>query len=45
MSSWSETAIWWQVYPLGFVGAESTPPEGAEVQHRLPKLIDALKAR
>ena len=22
MSSWSGTVIWWQVYPLGFLGAE-----------------------
>ena len=37
--SWVENAIWWQVYPLGFVGAErDAPTTGSEVQHRLPRL-------
>ncbi|MCW2135294.1 alpha-amylase family protein [Arthrobacter sp. VKM Ac-2550] len=36
---WVENVIWWQVYPLGFVGAErDAPAEGSEVQHRLPRL-------
>ncbi|WP_051681919.1 alpha-amylase family protein [Cellulomonas sp. HZM] len=26
MSGWREHAIWWAVYPLGFVGAEPTKP-------------------
>lgn len=37
--SWVETAIWWQVYPLGFVGAESEAPPtsgDAQIHHRLP---------
>ena len=42
MSSWSETAIWWQVYPFGFVGAEASRTSDSPVQHRLPKLIDWL---
>lgn len=39
--AWVEHAIWWQPYPLGFLGAE---PEntGQPVQHRLTKLIDWL---
>ncbi len=43
MPGWVEHAVWWQVYPLGFVGAEKQalaadqPPA-----HRLPQLIDWL---
>lgn len=41
--SWVEHAIWWQVYPLGFVGAF---PESSEApqpdQHRLRRLVDWL---
>ncbi|HYB80247.1 MAG TPA: alpha-amylase family glycosyl hydrolase [Mycobacterium sp.] len=39
--AWIEHAIWWQVYPLGFVGAfpqTSEPPQPA--QHRLRRLAD-----
>ncbi|MCC9177793.1 alpha-amylase family protein [Arthrobacter sp. zg-Y750] len=36
---WVQHAIWWQVYPLGFTGAEkSGPAADAPVQHRLPQL-------
>jgi cyclomaltodextrinase / maltogenic alpha-amylase / neopullulanase len=40
--SWVEHAIWWQVYPLGFVGAfpapeSSGPPDPGE--HRLRRLV------
>ncbi|ORB72639.1 alpha-amylase family protein [Mycobacterium scrofulaceum] len=37
---WVEHAIWWQVYPLGFVGAfpASEPPRPE--QHRLRRLVD-----
>ena len=39
MSSWSDTVIWWQVYPLGFVGAETSAlPPDSPVQHRLRRL-------
>ena len=32
--------IWWQVYPLGFLGAEDVAlPADAPVQHRLPALL------
>jgi cyclomaltodextrinase len=33
--SWPEHAIWWQVYPLGFVGAAAAE---APPHHRLPRL-------
>lgn len=38
--AWVEHAIWWQVYPLGFVGAfpVSEPPQPDE--HRLRRLVD-----
>ena len=43
MSSWSGTVIWWQVYPLGFLGAEKQAlPAGSPVQHRLPALVPWL---
>ncbi|MBV9515054.1 MAG: alpha-amylase [Mycobacteriaceae bacterium] len=35
--AWVQHAIWWQVYPLGFVGAyPAAPPPG---QHRLRRLV------
>lgn len=40
--SWSEHVIWWQVYPLGFAGAEHSTGDVADVQHRLPRLLDWL---
>lgn len=42
--AWIEHAIWWQVYPLGFVGAfpaiSSEPPQPGE--HRLRRLVGWL---
>ena len=36
MSDWIRHAIWWQVYPLGFTGAEKTAlPDGAAALPRL----------
>jgi cyclomaltodextrinase / maltogenic alpha-amylase / neopullulanase len=35
--NWIERAVWWQVYPLGFVGAECEA--GAGVTHRLGHLV------
>ena len=37
---WVAHAVWWQVYPLGFTGAEKTalPPESAP-RHRLAHLV------
>jgi glycosidase len=43
MSSWTHSVIWWQVYPLGFVGAEPEAlPADSPVQHRLPQLLPWL---
>ncbi len=38
--SWSQHAIWWHVYPLGFVGAPIRPQNDAEraLTHRLGRL-------
>ena len=39
MTSWADHAILWQVYPLGFAGAEPAAlPPGAPVRHRLRQL-------
>ena len=42
MPDWVRHAIWWHVYPLGFVGAfpAETPPTSAE--HRLTRIVDWL---
>ena len=43
MSSWSDSVIWWQVYPLGFRRCgEAALPAGSPVQHRLPQLLGWL---
>lgn len=40
---WSDHAIWWHVYPLGFLGAERTAlPPGEPPRHRLPALAEWL---
>jgi len=39
--AWVEHAIWWHVYPFGFVGAERSSA-GVEPTHRLGRLIDWL---
>ncbi|GAA1646175.1 alpha-amylase family glycosyl hydrolase [Georgenia ruanii] len=39
---WHEHAIFWQVYPLGFLGAEPVLAEDQAVTHRLPRLVDWL---
>ncbi|MEU6428680.1 alpha-amylase family protein [Microbispora sp. NPDC046973] len=41
--SWSDHAIWWHVYPLGFLGAErvALPPHESP-RHRLPVLAGWL---
>jgi len=37
--AWTEHAIWWQIYPLGFVGAFPEPPQPSQPsQHRLRRL-------
>ena len=35
---WADTAIWWHVYPLGFVGADTTTNPHGEVVHGLPRV-------
>ncbi|MBG6184190.1 cyclomaltodextrinase [Arthrobacter sp. CAN_A214] len=41
--SWVRHAIWWQVYPLGFVGAEKAAgPADTPIAHRLTRLVDWL---
>ncbi|KAA0108574.1 alpha-amylase family glycosyl hydrolase [Mycolicibacterium sp. P1-5] len=42
MSDWVRHAIWWHVYPLGFVGAfpAAEPPDAGE--HRLRRIVDWL---
>jgi cyclomaltodextrinase / maltogenic alpha-amylase / neopullulanase len=41
--SWADHAIWWQVYPLGFTGAEPAAlPAGEPVRHRLRQLAGWL---
>jgi cyclomaltodextrinase len=42
MPAWVEHAIFWHVYPLGFVGAEIEPSGPVEAAHRLRRLIDWL---
>lgn len=43
MSAWSDHAIWWHVYPLGFTGApHAALAPGAPVQHRLSRLTSWL---
>ncbi|MFK0173096.1 alpha-amylase family protein [Streptomyces sp. NPDC090306] len=40
---WSDHAIWWHVYPLGFLGAERAAlPADVPPHHRLPALADWL---
>ena len=42
MRNWIERAVFWHVYPLGFVGAEAEAVAGAPVVHRLRHLIGWL---
>jgi glycosidase len=43
MASWADHAIWWQVYPLGFTGAEKeAQPAGEPARHRLRQLVGWL---
>ncbi|MGY1857651.1 alpha-amylase family protein [Modestobacter sp. SYSU DS0290] len=41
MAGWVQDAVWWHVYPLGFVGAERERRDDV-VRHRLPQLVDWL---
>ncbi|WP_292989359.1 alpha-amylase family protein [Mycobacterium sp.] len=38
--SWVEHVIWWQVYPLGFVGAFPSDAPPAADEHRLRRVVD-----
>ena len=39
MTTWSEQAIWWQLHPISFVGAEPVAlPSGAPSAHRLGRI-------
>jgi len=42
MTSWSDHAIWWHVFPLGFVGAEATAVPDGPIEHRLGRLENWL---
>ncbi len=42
MSEWVDQMVWWQVFPLGFVGAEPHGDPDAGPVHRLPRLIEWL---
>ena len=39
---WVQHAIWWQVYPLGFVGAYPADPPPTSDEHRLSRIVDWL---
>ncbi|MGZ4764400.1 MAG: alpha-amylase family protein [Ilumatobacteraceae bacterium] len=39
---WVEHAIWWQVYPLGFVGAFPADQPPTADEHRLRRIVDWL---
>lgn len=38
--AWVEHAIWWQVYPLGFVGAYPADPPPIVSEHRLLRVVE-----
>ena len=40
--AWLEHAIWWQIYPLGFVGAYPADPPPAADEHRLRRVVHWL---
>ncbi len=43
MPDWVQHAVWWHVYPLGFVGAEpSAGAEAGQPRHRLKQLAGWL---
>jgi cyclomaltodextrinase len=39
LPEWVDHAVFWQVYPLGFTGAEKTARTEPGVVHRLPQLV------
>jgi len=40
--AWVEHAIWWHIYPLGFVGAFPAQDSPAPGEHRLGRVVDWL---
>ncbi|MBS1694970.1 MAG: alpha-amylase family protein [Actinobacteria bacterium] len=38
--AWIEHVVWWQTYPLGFVGAHPADPVPGPQEHRLRRLVD-----
>jgi len=42
LADFIEHAVWWQIYPLGFVGAEREAAACPEVKHRLGRIVDWL---
>lgn len=40
--AWVTHAIWWQIYPLGFVGAFPADPAPTPDEHRLRRIIEWL---
>jgi cyclomaltodextrinase len=40
--AWVQHVIWWQVYPLGFVGAYPADPPPAQDEHRLRRIVEWL---
>jgi cyclomaltodextrinase len=38
MPDWVQNAIWWHIYPLGFVDAEPAAPSDGQTRHRLGRL-------
>ena len=42
MPSWVQYAIFWQIYPLGFVGAPKSGEGIKDVDHRLDHIVDWL---
>jgi cyclomaltodextrinase / maltogenic alpha-amylase / neopullulanase len=40
--AWVAHAIWWQIYPLGFVGAYPAQTAPAAAEHRLRRIVDWL---
>ena len=42
MPSWVQYAIFWHIYPLGFVGAPKIPNTDAPIHHRLDHIVDWL---
>ncbi|MDV3126316.1 alpha-amylase family protein [Mycobacterium sp. 21AC1] len=40
--AWVTHAIWWQIYPLGFVGAFPADPPPTAAEHRLRRIVEWL---